>query len=904
VTFIQNYIAEQSVAWKRQVFFKFVEVFCGNTDKSVAAPSTSAPYSIRLIADMLKIIIIPMIEKCFEKNEQVEFIGCTPEPDFDNDKNIISLFINKIIDSENSYTMADSIRIHLLQLSSIFVIKAHNYIHDVNNKKQGTKLRRLMTFAWPSLLAKTCVDPINKYNGLLLLSHIISKFAIHKRIVLQVFHSLLKAYSPEAKSLVREALDILTPSFTTRTEEGYITLSTWIKKLLIEENHSVPQIAHICYIIVKFENVFFCIRHSLINQLIISIQKISLSANSTIENRTIALDLAEILMLWEAKRVQSENSQMQVDNSGKNGDVARPYEKHVGDFILNFFLRMSLIDSASNNPTMSSNTSQSTHSQQNDNLTIRSLKLFKMGVASNLFPNCDIKMDIIEKILVSTESSNAANPLANVLGPLANPNPQHHAQSNQQSICNCLEIITCLIDYSQAKPKIQQIIRSVHKGLSYALISNNSRTVRSVSQLIEKLMLVLPNECFNNSPAQTLPGQPLETAVATSPTNDPIYTLFGQPEGILCRAIIESLSFFDKSTLMPSDQSNSSLATNSTLLNQQIEILSNCLVLLKAASTNNQQYIDRIMVPFMKILQKLYRDHLNSSSQIVLNSNQPQLAGFLSAEGSNFIQMSSGTTASVNTYSELLIQSIDLIKFRIGVMSLEMRKVFINTILVSLIEKSIDQRVIKYLIKLICDWVKYNTSNTSTAATAANSSNVLINQIPSIKEKLILLQRLSLCVEKRFGENAELNKAFLETILHVYRNDAYATNIEFKIKLEPAFLMGLRSSNAELRQSFFELFDKNFNSNELYERLCYIIVTQNWECFGAHYWIKQCIQMTLSSCESSTYKLELFNFLQRPIKFGISTAASSPSGIVLSRLEDSIDTFLNEFSGNFRLILL
>lgn len=43
-----------------------------------------------------------------------------------------------------------------------------------------------MTFAWPSLLPRNCVDPANKYHGHLLLAHIIAKFAIHKRIVLQV----------------------------------------------------------------------------------------------------------------------------------------------------------------------------------------------------------------------------------------------------------------------------------------------------------------------------------------------------------------------------------------------------------------------------------------------------------------------------------------------------------------------------------------------------------------------------------------------------------------------------------------------------------------------------------------------------------------------------------------------
>jgi hypothetical protein len=42
-----------------------------------------------------------------------------------------------------------------------------------------------MTYAWPCLLSKNCVDPATRYHGHLLLSHIIAKFAIHKRIVLQ-----------------------------------------------------------------------------------------------------------------------------------------------------------------------------------------------------------------------------------------------------------------------------------------------------------------------------------------------------------------------------------------------------------------------------------------------------------------------------------------------------------------------------------------------------------------------------------------------------------------------------------------------------------------------------------------------------------------------------------------------
>lgn len=88
------------------------------------------------------------------------------------------------MDPEKPIKLADCVRIALLQFSCLLVEKASPYFHD-NNKGQGFKLRKLMTFAWPCLLGKNCVDPTTRYHGHLLLSHIIDKFAIHHKIVLQ-----------------------------------------------------------------------------------------------------------------------------------------------------------------------------------------------------------------------------------------------------------------------------------------------------------------------------------------------------------------------------------------------------------------------------------------------------------------------------------------------------------------------------------------------------------------------------------------------------------------------------------------------------------------------------------------------------------------------------------------------
>lgn len=78
---------------------------------------------------------------------------------------------------------SDSIRILLQQLACVLVEYASHYLNT--SKSEGNRLRILMEFVWPCLSGKKCTDSITEYHGHLLLCHIISKMAIHKKIILQ-----------------------------------------------------------------------------------------------------------------------------------------------------------------------------------------------------------------------------------------------------------------------------------------------------------------------------------------------------------------------------------------------------------------------------------------------------------------------------------------------------------------------------------------------------------------------------------------------------------------------------------------------------------------------------------------------------------------------------------------------
>ena len=59
--------------------------------------------------------------------------------------------------------------------------------------------------------------------------------------------------------------------------------------------------------------------------------------------------------------------------------------------------------------------------------------------------------------------------------------------------------------------------------------------------------------------------------------------------------------------------------------------------------------------------------------------------------------------------NELVMLSLDLVKTRLSVMSMEMRKNFIQVILTSLIEKSPDPKILRSVVKIVEEWVKNNS---------------------------------------------------------------------------------------------------------------------------------------------------------------------------------------------------
>uniref|UniRef100_W5MQE4 Transformation/transcription domain-associated protein n=1 Tax=Lepisosteus oculatus TaxID=7918 RepID=W5MQE4_LEPOC len=777
MTFLKEYMEEEipknySITHKRALFFRFVEF-------------NDPHFSDELKAKVLQHILNPAFLYSFEKGEGEQLLG-PPNPEGDNPESITSVFITKVLDPEKQADLLDSLRIYLLQFATLLVEHAPHHIHD-NNKSRNSKLRRLMTFAWPCLLSKACVDPACKYSGHLLLAHIIAKFAIHKKIVLQVFHSLLKAHTMEARAIVRQAMAILTPAVPARMEDGHQMLTHWTRKIIVEEGHTVPQLVHILHLIVQHFRVYYPVRHHLVQHMISAMQRLGFTPSVTIEQRKLAVDLAEVIIKWELQRIKDQQPEADGDAGGsgessasgavKRGlsmdsgqDVKRfrtatgavgtvfgrsqsmpgtetlltkPVEKQHTDTVVNFLVRIAC----------QVNDNANTAGSPGELLSRRCVALMKTALRPDMWPRAELKLQWFDKLLMTVEQPN---------------------QANYPNICTGLEILSFLLTVLQS-PAILAHFKPLQRGIAACMTCGNTKVLRAVHTLLSRLMSIFPTEPSTSNVASKY--EELEC----------LYAAVG-------KVIYEGLTNYEKAT-----------SSNSTQL-------FGTLMILKSACSNNPSYIDRLISVFMRSLQKMVKEHLGP-------------------------QTTPGTTETSTVTSELVMLSLDLVKTRLAVMSMEMRKNFIQVILTSLIEKSPDAKILRAVVKIVEEWVK-------------NNSPMAANQMPNLREKSILLVKMMTYIEKRFPEDLELNAQFLDLVNYVYR-DENLSGSDITSKLEPAFLSGLRCSQPHIRAKFFEVFDSSMK-RRVYERLLYICCSQNWEAMGSHFWIKQCIELLLAVCERGT----------------------------------------------------
>lgn len=190
-------------------------------------------------------------------------------------------------------------------------------------------------------------------------------------------------------------------------------------------------------------------------------------------------------------------------------------------------------------------------------LSRRCVVLLKTALKPDVWPQTpDLKLAIFDKILMSVNSNTP----------------------NIGNICTALELMTFLLGVMK-KDAILANFKQLQSGLGVCIVSSNVKIIKLVHGLLSKLMTLFP------------PERSSANVVYKYEELEPLYVHVG-------KVISEGLQNFEKNQT----------ANPSTLFGT--------LMILKAACTNNNSYIDLIITPFMKVLSRLAKEHLQSLPEV------------------------------------------------------------------------------------------------------------------------------------------------------------------------------------------------------------------------------------------------------------------------------------------------
>lgn len=226
--------------------------------------------------------------------------------------------------------------------------------------------------------------------------------------------------------------------------------------------------------------------------------------------------------------------------------------------------------------------------------------------------------------------------------------------------------------------------------------------------------------------------------------------------------------------------------------------------------------IDTHIPSLLKILQtKLAKDHLAhqvpppSSLHTDMRPAQP-------------------SPQEVEITTSMVIKVIEMLSARMSTLG-ESRRPYLS-VLASLLERSLNNELCETILGQVENWVFHPTE-----------------PVPTLKEKTAVLQKM-LLFESR--ADPTLYNKFMDLVIRIYE-DPKITRSELAVRLEHAFLIGLRSQDVDMRSRFVAIFDRalsRYPSNRFFKLIC----EQQWDVLGDSFWLSQMIQLMFGSLDQQT----------------------------------------------------
>ncbi|ORE10738.1 hypothetical protein BCV72DRAFT_199208 [Rhizopus microsporus var. microsporus] len=805
--FLEDVALKASPAIKRGLLEKFLQMF---TDKSV-----SSYLKIMLIRQVINPAILATF--AVKNDDYMQIFDSAIMEQLDQ-----KVWANLTMGSadDNQY-IEDSLCIELLQLTATMVQYAPQLLAD--------RRKEVIKFGWNFLRLE---DATIKQAAYVLISHFIAAYETPNKITIQIYAALLRAHSSEARILVKQGLDIIASVLPQRSPiSNNERVPTWIRltrKVVVEDTHSISQMVNVYQLLIRHSDLFFEYREHFLPQIVNTLPKLGLLQNATPEHKLLTVELAELIIKWEKKRIslqasikeastsssgkrklesdgasESPTKRMQVENpsgniegvasssmaSGRSTTVKNASEADreyapslvLRENVIGYLVRLSC---GVYNP----------NDMMQKRLVSRTIELVKSLLSPDLWPDVHIRLNHLERPLMFREVNELIAP----------------------SVCSALEILNADIAHRSTEWFIANMTQ-LHRLLEGSIRTENSRIQNALYPVLIRIMEAIHQ--YNLSVKASRTSNETSSSDQISEPNDETKA----PEA-------QNVEMFANTEITADDSNMASMDVDQTTAIKTEEI-----------EEPKEKPIEQPpqVIAFMNLINTTIREGLNSMSNLygvlklleaVSSSDGEFLDPYIPAISKMAQLLTKEHTLPPEENEEhheidinLLILGLSLMKKRIGYLG-DHRLYFLSC-LVQLMEKSEDTRLLNNILDMLNEWVMNDA-----------------NPMPTVKEKAGLLGKM-MAVEGK--KDPKLIEDFLQLVLKIYSTPSLA-NSELTIRLEQAFLYGTQYKDPEIRARFMKIFNENI-SQSLFGRLNYIIGVQNWEPLAGAFWIHQALDLLLET---------------------------------------------------------
>jgi transformation/transcription domain-associated protein len=286
--------------------------------------------------------------------------------------------------------------------------------------------KQVIRFGWSSI---SDPDATVKHVGYGLTAHFLAKIESPAKVCIFTYTGLLRSHAPDARPLAREALDVLVPVMPARMAGSMGSgpgAQDWLamtRRIIADEGHnSLPLLAHIYQTFARHPDVYYPRRDYFLGNIVSSLPKFSLAPQAATENRMLAVELIELIMRWERRRLdtirmEEGSSRMDVDGADDTGRAspkrvrldrsgsAAPSTTSAGTSGIPPPPSLQIRDSVVSTLIRIIHSSPEVHSKSGTNVPSRALALLHDLIGPEVWPDVSLKIGFFQ---VSTFSVNLA----------------------------------------------------------------------------------------------------------------------------------------------------------------------------------------------------------------------------------------------------------------------------------------------------------------------------------------------------------------------------------------------------------------------------------------------------------------------------------------------------------------